>query len=83
MTEGGKGVALVVEMPPSKKKKPGAELCCFPLKKLFTPDFFIYPDFADHLVTVRRNLALKKVCGCHLPKSLEISAWKLPDTMSF
>ena len=64
MTEGGEWVALVVEMSP----KPGAELCCFPLKNFFTPKFLILPGFPDHLEKIGRNLALKKVCGPRIPK---------------
>lgn len=64
MTEGGEWVALVVEISP----KPGAELCCFPLKKFFTPKFLILPGFPDHLEKIGRNLALKTVRGPRIPK---------------
>lgn len=64
---------LVVEMSP----KPGAELCCFPLKKKKRNRYSqvsYTPGFADHLLEGNMGeIWLCKLCGLCIPKDLEIS----------
>lgn len=81
MTEGGKGVVLLVGIPPPSK--PGAELFCFPLKKKgFTPKFFTL--LVSLTIWTKSEIWLsKKSMVLAFPRDPEVSARTFPDSMSF
>ena len=61
---------LVVEMSP----KPGAELCCFPLKKKKDYSQVSYtPGFANHLKEIWEKSGFEKFVASVFPRDLEIS----------